>query len=100
MSRWLKLRGFEVDVLVAGQRGYDISARHPDNDQQWVIEAKGGTSSIACSKAYGRNYGRNDANIRVAQAFWLASRWTSRSALADFNIGIAIPASKHFDVYS
>ncbi len=100
VSKYLEERGFRARWRKAGQPGYDIDATHEITGQRWIIEAKGATSSFAGSKQHGRPYGQNGAYNGVSQAFWMACHWTSKPALKDANLGMAIPAGKHFDSHS
>lgn len=100
VTAWLEAKGYRVDSVKAGHPGIDIDAVHSDNNQRWIIEAKGGTSSRVGSKAFGKDYGQNGAYKGTAEAFWMAAHWTSKPQWAEANIGFAIPASKHFDKHS
>lgn len=100
VGRWLEERGFEVRVITSKQRGYDIDARHPASDVRWVIEAKGATSSKPESRRYGQEGGSAGAYFGTAAAFHNAVAWTGREELKAANIGLALPATRWFNIHS
>lgn len=50
------------------ERGVDLSARHPVSGKQWLIEAKGQTSSMLGTSRHGKGFNANQVATHVAMA--------------------------------
>lgn len=99
VCRWLEERGYDTTRILAGQPGFDITANHPSGEQ-WIIEAKGATSSRPGTARSGKIYGSNSTFQALASAFLTTVDWIGREELVGKRIGIAIPSTPWFDLHS
>lgn len=97
---WLEDQGYATNRITAGQRGFDVTAIHSRTGEQWVIEAKGATSSRKGSAGFGKVYGSGSSFQAVASAFLTATSWIDRKEMAGKRLGIALPSTYWFNVHS
>ncbi len=97
VATWLKGRGFEnLKVLHTTQKGIDIEARR--GDETWLIEAKGGTSSVKTSPGFGKPYTATQVFDRVAKAWYTAGELRETHPIS--TILIAFPDTPLFRKYA
>ena len=92
VAEFLAAKGFEiVQALHGHQRGVDIIASRADIGALHV-EAKGGTSTVATSKKYGKPMSPGEVRINVAEAFYTAAVAATRRPGDDREVVVAAVA--------
>jgi len=92
VAKFLAAKGFAiVQTLHGHQRGVDIIASRADIGALH-LEAKGGTSTVATSKKYGKPMSPGEVRINVAEAFYTAALAAARRPGDDREVVLAAVA--------
>ena len=95
VHKYLEEKGFEVESANTKETGIDIFGRK--NDEHWIIEAKGETSSEKSSKRYGKLMTKNQHYSQVSTCLYkLIQRKNKEVSKKGFNYGMAFPKNTIF----
>ncbi len=88
----LATEGYRIDkALSTVERGVDIVAAHLATGERLLVEAKGGTSSKAATRRFGKSFTRNQAKSHVSVAFYYAAKLRQRHSPEGARVALAFP---------
>ena len=95
VHKYLEEQGFAVESANTKETGIDIFAKK--NDECWIIEAKGETSSEKSSKRYGKLMTKNQHYSQVSTCLYkLIQEKNKKISKKGFNYGMAFPKNTIF----
>ena len=88
---WLKERRIQMvePPRRTNQQGIDIVAKGPDED--WLVEAKGETSSKPGTARYEKGFDNNQLRIHVARAFYATAKLRCQHQCPNTRVAMALP---------
>ena len=97
----LQSMGCEIEQrLSTTQRGIDVIARNAHSSEEFIVEAKGGTSSREGSARFGKPYTQNQVFDRVAKGVFtciqLRAKYPNRTRQ---HVILAVPEARWFRSY-
>lgn len=96
VATFLRTKGFRIErTCSTNDRGTDLVAIFPPTGQRLFIEAKGGTSSKARSRRFGRPFTSGQAKSHVAVALYYILRLRQRVLAAGNRVGLAFPDNEN-----
>ena len=95
VSKYLNQQGFKVKYATTKQTGIDIYAIK--SNEEWIIEAKGETSSDKSSKRYGKIMTKSQHYSQISTCiFKIMQESKKNSSNKKTKLGIAFPKNKIF----
>lgn len=93
-ATYLRSTGYEINSACStADRGVDLVATNRTTGSRLFVEAKGGTSSKAHTRRYGRPFDLRQARSHVSRALFEVARLASEPGAKD--VAIALPTDAH-----
>lgn len=77
--------------LTTSEKGVDIVVVHEETGAEFLIEAKGETSSKEGTKRFGKSFNSAQVKVHVAEAFFQAARVLPNGPSTSRRVAIALP---------
>ncbi len=89
---YLAHHGYHVkNKLTTSEKGVDIIAIHAETGAEFLIEAKGETSSKESTKRFGKPFDSAQVKVHVAEAFYQVANFLSRESSTSMRLAMAFP---------